>query len=249
MNISLRGYMCYIRPMATRLLAVITGDVAGSTAVRNRVLLNKALKEAFATVSKKGFGQVRPFEIYRGDSFQGVFEPAHALRAALAIRARLRQGEAPVPKAASKGAAKRPARGFVPLGSLPDARISIGIGTVSFRSAKVIESDGEAFRASGRELDALARAGGRLAITTPWEEVDKEFAAMAKLLDALVSNWSSASAQAMFLNLSQSRTQTQVSIKLGISQPAVHKRLANAGLDAVNAALQRYEDIMAQHVG
>lgn len=234
--------------MAKKLVAVITGDIAGSTAVRNRALLNKALKEAFAALAKKDFGLVRPFEIYRGDSFQGIVDPTQALRAALAVRARLRQWDAPGPKAAPKRASGQVSRN-IPLASLPDARVAIGIGTVAFRSAKVIESDGEAFRTSGRELDALTRVGGRLAIATPWNEVDKEFAAMAKLLDALVSNWSSASAQAMFLHIAQGSTQTEIAKKLGVSQPAVHKRLANAGLDAVHAALHRYAELMAQHIG
>lgn len=240
--------MSYIRPMAQRSVAVLTGDIVGSTSVESRAQLRKAMLEAFAALAKKGGGLVRPFEVYRGDSFQGVMDPVQALHAALLIRARLRQGFLPVRKSVSKGKWKGPARAASALASLPDARISIGIGTVSFRSAKVIESDGEAFRVSGRELDALARSGGRLAFSTPWEDVDKEFAATGKLLDALVGSWSAASAQAMFLHLSKGLNQVEISAKLGISQPAVHKRMAAAGLDAVSAALHRYADRIAQHL-
>jgi len=230
----------------TKLVAVITGDVAGSSAVKDRAFLNKALKVAFDAIkAEKEYGLVRPFEIYRGDSFQGVLHPAHALRAALTIRARLRQWKGPLAfslagRVTKSGKQQLP----IPLNLLPDARIAIGIGSVSYRSSKVIESDGQAFKLSGHALDGLGRSTNRLALLTPWEEVNAEFSVSLKLLDAVLNKWSSASAQAMFLLLDKGATQSELSDMLDISQPAVHKRLAAGDQLAVHAIVERYEHLI-----
>ena len=246
--ITLSGYNATFRTMTSRpkVVAVITGDVVGSSTVKDRAFLKKALKEAFdPTKAGKKFGMVRPFEIYRGDSFQGVLHPVHALRAALTIRARLRQWKGTVSfSVASRGAKTGKQQLPVALGLLPDARIAIGIGTLSYRSNKVIESDGAAFKLSGHALDGLGRSANRLALLTPWDEVNAEFNVSLKLLDAVLNKWSSASAQAMFLLLAKDVTQSELSDMLDISQPAVHKRLAAADQMAVQATLLRYEQLI-----
>lgn len=154
---------------------------------------------------------MRPFEICRGDSFQGVVDVNDALKAALAIRARIRQWEGGRP--VGRTVARRTIRARLPIlmNDLPDARIAIGVGTVSYRSGKVVESDGEAYRNSGRALDELGRNWGRLALSTPWEDVDAEFGTSMRLLDALVGKWSSASAQAMLLYITKGATQSELS--------------------------------------
>ena len=229
---------------------MITGDIVGSSAVKDRAFLNMAIKEAFDGIkAEKEYGMLRSFEIYRGDSFQGVLDPVHALRAALSIRARLRQWKGPASiTSVSRGkkTSKRPLS--IPLGLLPDARIAIGIGTVSYRSSKVMESDGEAFKLSGHALDGLGKSTGRLALLTPWEEVNMETGASMQLLDALVNKWSSASAQAMFHYMVKGSTQSELSEMLDISQPAVHKRLVAADQLAIHAALERYEQLIESNL-
>lgn len=230
----------------SKIVAVVTGDVVRSTAVKDRAKLTKVLKSALAAMDTGVFKVVRPFEIYRGDSFQGVVEVTDALKVALTIRARLRQWEGPVPfSTAGKDASTLRARMPIVLGMLPDARIAIGIGTASYRSGKVVESDGEAFRNSGLALDALGRSGGRLVLSTPWDAMNAEFGTSMQLLDALVGKWSSASAQAMFLYLTKGATQSHISQSLGISQPAVHKRLSGADHTVVQAMLDRYQEVVA----
>jgi len=228
-----------------KLIAVVTGDVVSSTRLEDRAFLNTALKEAFAAAARAEFGMMRSFELYRGDGFQGVIDPVHALKVALIIRARLRQWKGPVLFSAVR---KRPRSGKQPMpippGRSPDARISIGIGTVKHLATKVAESDGEAFVRSGHGLDALVRSTDRLAISSPWDEVNAELDVSMKLLDALVSKWSSGSAQAMFHYLGQETTQSKISDLLDISQPAVHKRLAAAEQVAVQAAIERYEQLV-----
>ncbi len=210
-----------------------------------RAKLTRVLKKTLATMDTDVFEVIRPFEIYRGDSFQGVVAPGEALAVALSLRARLRQWESvkPIGRTVAKRVTKAPTS--ILMNDLPDARIAIGIGTVSYRSGKVVESDGEAFRNSGLALDQLGVTGGRLVLSTPWDEVNAEFGTSMQLLDALVGKWSSASAQAMFLYLTKGATQSEISRSLGISQPAVHKRLSGADHTVVQAMLDRYEVVVA----
>ena len=236
-------------PKKQKQVAVITGDVVRSTVVKDRARLAKVMKQAMEAIDKSGFGVVRPFEIYRGDSFQGVVEVKDALKVALTIRARLRQWDGGI-RPVSASTAVRAARARLPIlmNDLPDARVAIGLGTVSYRSSKVVESDGEAYRNSGRALDELGRTWGRLALSTPWDEMNAEFGTSMRLLDALVAKWSSASAQAMFLYLTKGSTQSQLSALLKISQPAIHKRLSGADQSAVQAMIDRYEEVVAANL-
>jgi hypothetical protein len=119
---------------------VITGDIVDSTLVpiefRHIVIdiMNNVVVD-FKPLVKVDY------EIYRGDSFQVVVDDiTHALEVAIAIRSALRsitiEGQDTL-----------------------DARLSVGIGEISFLSDSILTSDGEAFRYSGREFDALGKKG------------------------------------------------------------------------------------------
>lgn len=218
------------------MVAVITGDIISSKKIGERGHLNDVLKDSFNIVDKVLHG-TGAFEIYRGDSFQGVIEePAKALLAAILIRARLRAWD------------YTDTNDTKPLQELPDARLSIGIGAVSYKADKIVESDGEAFQYSGQLLDSMKQAGMELAIRTPWDEVNDELGVVCKLLDAIINRWSSAMAEAACLYLQEDVTQLELSAKLKISQPAVHKRLASANIDAVEAALNRFHKLITRNL-
>lgn len=220
------------------MIAVITGDIVASTKIEERDQLNEVLKDSFRIVDDKVLKTAAgSFEIYRGDSFQGVIkDPAMALLVAILIRARLRAWDYTESNDAR------------PLQAIPDARVSIGIGTVSYKADKIIESDGQAFQYSGQLLDSMKHSGLELAIHTPWDEVNDELEVTCKLLDALINRWSSAMAEAVYLYLQEDVTQQKLSVKLKISQPAVHKRLASANIDAVEAALNRFQKLITKYV-
>ncbi|MBL6445647.1 hypothetical protein JMN32_04960 [Fulvivirga sp. 29W222] len=219
------------------MVAVVTGDIIASKKIEERAQLNEVLKSAFDIVDHKVLKRTGSFEIYRGDSFQGVIEdPSKALLVAILIRARLRAWN------------YAGANGTKPLHDLPDARLSVGIGTVSYKADKVVESDGEAFQYSGLLLDSMKQAGIELAIRTPWDDVNDELAVVCKLLDAIINRWSSAMAEAVCLYLQEEATQLELSTKLKISQPAVHKRLASANIDAVQAALNRFQKLIIRNL-
>jgi hypothetical protein len=230
------------------ILAVITGDVRASKKIGSRARLSVILKKAFTAINKKVLKSSGKFEIFRGDSFQGIIkDPARALKAAVLIRARLRQWEGPYSAAvtAKRGGRKRP---VVQMQFLPDARIGIGIGDISYRGKKIVESDGVAFHYSGTLLDDMKHSENALAIRTPWETVNEELAVTIKLADAIISKWSSASAETAFLYLSGHHTQQELSDLLGISQPAVHKRLSLANIEAIQVCLDRFELLIKKHI-
>lgn len=212
------------------LYAVMTGDIVGSSRIideeRQKLLddLQMSFKEASDHCSK---AIAAPFDIYRGDSFQGILsEPEYALRVSIMIRAALRH--------LFRTQLRRHAL---------DARIAIGIGAVDYLPReKVLEGDGEAFRRSGPVLDDM-KGNQQLRITTPWPEIDEEFVVSCGLLDAVIERWSAEQAGAV-LNQLQGKTQELIAQKLGISQPAVVQRLKAAGGWAVEALCNRYEHLI-----
>lgn len=218
------------------LYAVITGDIIGSSkfkAGQHDELLS-ALKLSFMTIEDIWPDVILAhFEIYRGDSFQGVLsKPEKALHVAVFIRASLRHY--------FQMKRRRDA---------VDARIVIGIGSIDSAShSRVAEGDGEAFRRSGPVLDKIeqkwrSRKQGRLLVQTPWPDVDAELDVECALLDALINRWSAEQAEAIIGQI-QGLTQEKAAEKSGISQPANTRRLIDAGGHAVRKLCHRYETVI-----
>jgi hypothetical protein len=221
--------------------AVLTGDLVGSSRPEpsEHTVVLSVLKSSFKIVGDALRDAVcRPFEIYRGDSFQGVLsDPSLGLRAAVLLRAALRcclgQGER--------------------VGPL-DARIAVGIGKIDFLPAeRGSEGNGEAYRRSGPALDSMKRPRRgvyglqkepRLLIRTPWHGVDAELEAECALLDAIAGKWSPEQAEAILGRL-QGLTQEDAANNLGISQSAIGQRLRAAGAWAVEEMLARYEHLVS----
>jgi hypothetical protein len=111
---------------------VITADIVHSSQIsaeKRKVLLD-TLKKVEKDLQK--FCEIH-IEVYRGDSFQVlVNEAGKVVLCAVLIRAMLK----------SKSW---------------DARMSIGIGDVSYLNEHVTQSDGEAFWLSGRNFDCIFR--------------------------------------------------------------------------------------------
>lgn len=207
--------------------AVLTGDVVASSKIKEeRPLLNEILKNAFQTVQKQRPNLIAaPFDIFRGDSFQGVLaEPEFALQSSLLIRALLRSRQ---PEQESHSW---------------DARIAIGIGTIEYLAERGSEGDGEAYRRSGPRLDTL-KGEHRLSIQTPWDALNEEMETEAALLDAIIAKWSPAQAETI-IKLLEDKVQKQIAKELGVSQAAVHYRAKGAGWFAVEKFLDRYKTVI-----
>jgi len=211
-------------------LAVLTGDVIASTDFVDRTALPHILREGFEGVARRFGLPVRAFEIYRGDSFQGVLAPEQALLAATIVRARLRSVRV---------------EGRRRSGAL-DARVAIGIGVVQHTVARVVESDGEAYRLSGRALDEMARPKETRRLRVEGPRVHPQVQITVQLLDAIVSAWSVPVAESAFLALTETdRTQADMAERQGVSQPAISQRLGAARFDTVLELLDLYARALA----
>jgi hypothetical protein len=221
--------------MKDQLFAVITGDVVNSSrfAGNERQKLIDALKFSFAKVDELiGKDAIAyPFEIFRGDSFQGVCSlPGEALTAALIIRAAIRKSFTTTIKNAV------------------DARIAVGIGAIShFPQNSGGEGDGPAFRNSGPQLDKMIKHARMLIIFTPWDEVNLELNVECALLDTLIARWSKEQAEAV-LEFFGDKTQDEIANHFQISQPAIKKRLDSAGAYEIDLLQQRFKNIISKNI-
>lgn len=216
------------------MIAVITADLLNSTKYSGE-LLNEVLdilKEEIEGIETKYKNS--KFELYRGDSLQGVIEPVSSFRSALRIKTavnKLRSQEAIDSNSYRIEA---------------DLRISIGIGAIEFERDSIMESNGEAFQFSGRTLDEMKKTGRKMILKTGIEEVNNEFDNVFLLFDTITDKWSSASAEVIYYLLKEMK-ETEIAETLGISQSAVNQRKKAAGWDAILGLIERYEQVMKQH--
>lgn len=227
--------------------AVITGDLVKSQRIKNTdiALVIGSLKETFNAINQTLLQGKGTFEIFRGDSFQGLIpQPELALLVSILIRAHLRTYEPSIGYsiAGHKFPKEKPI-----LGAYSDARISIGIGTVSYNAHKVVESRGEAFEKSGRSFDTMTKTNERLVITTPWENMNSELTVEFMLADAIISRWTATTAAAIYNHLLYNKSQKELAEQFSISQPGVHKRLMIYGnLNSIQVLLERYQELITK---
>lgn len=215
--------------------AVITGDVAGSSRFEGeeRQKLLAAMKQSFAEVTEICGSEAIafPFEIFRGDSFQGVFrQPQFALKAGIIIRANLRKSFRTT------------------LRDAVDARIAVGIGTISMLpDGRGGEGDGQAYRNSGPLLDKMLKDSRLLRIVTPWDVVNQELEVECALADTIVSRWSSLQAEVV-IEFWKGKTQEQMAGLLNISQPGIRKRIQATNIMAVDVFDKRFSGLLAHFI-
>ena len=214
--------------------AVITGDIVDSSQVNGseKNQLIDSLKESFQGIKKwqatSDDGSLPKFAIFRGDSFQGLLSnPADALRASIFIRSGMRKNQ-PTDKETNW-----------------DVRLAVGIGPVDHLPENISEGDGPAYRKSGPILDDL-KGDYKLAITTPWEQINGEFKTSCALLDAIIAKWTAQQAEIVWLLLQEKKAKT-IAEELDISQAAVHYRVKGAGWFAVEQCLERYKAIIKKN--
>lgn len=221
--------------------AVITGDLVKSRKINDADIekVINSLKGTFDEINRQLLNGKGTFEIFRGDSFQGLIpQPELAMLVAIIIRARLRTYE---PSFGS--ATHRTSKPIIYAYS--DARIAIGVGTIRYNAGRITESQGEAFQKSGNSFDALSKENERLAVMTPWENINTELTVSCKLADALISRWTASTAEAMYHHLLYGINQKELATKLAITQPGVHKRLVIYGnINNIQAFIDRYQELI-----
>ncbi len=231
------------------LQAVITGDLVNSSAM-NKQQRTKVISQLQLCLTKlqkqKRYSFEKPFEVYRGDSFQGILKsPEQALRISIILRTLIiKLNQQPI-RTKMKSVSKE--KQTVKLKGA-DARIAIGIGSVALKVRKVVESDGEAFNHSGKLLDAMKISGERIMVKCSDEKLNAALQTCFILLDFIMSKWTPQQCEAIYELLVNNYGQLQLSKKLKISQPSVHQRLKIAGWYPVEKLIKNYEDVFKEQI-
>lgn len=212
-------------------VAVITADLVGSSRLAEfasapspATVIQRAHSRVIARLGRSAGLPPDP-EIFRGDSCQILLpNPYSALRVGILLSCAIRTDEH-----------------LRELGVELDARMGISVAQPGRLVRPITHSTGPAFDLSGKALD-LAKAQKRwIVVSTPWPDVNDEFAVSCALLDHIHRSWTATQCEAILLALGgTSMTQADMARQLGVSQSAVSQRLGSAGLDAVADLLDRF---------
>jgi len=208
-------------------IAVITADFVASS--RLSTAERKCIFDVLEQESKDI--AVSDFDIYRGDSFQGViYDVDNALVKALRLKTAV--NKLSFDQQSSSNAKK----------IIADFRIAIGVGSFTFKGSSIGTSDGTAFQYSGKQLDGMKATDRNIALITADQNSNDEFEVSLRFLDLIMNKWSTASAEVVYYLL-QGYKEVAIAKTLGISQAAVNFRKKVAGWDAIVLLLKRYQQI------
>ncbi|HSP40635.1 MAG TPA: hypothetical protein VLN46_04315 [Gillisia sp.] len=216
--------------------AVLTADLIDSSLYEDEVLKKvlDTLSSEFELIIKQHTKKEVRFNIYRGDSFQGIVQdPANALLISLQIKAainRIHLKKTKKNKTYSK---------------IADFKIAIGIGTIDLERKAIAESNGQAFQFSGRSLDEMKAENRKTRLKTPEQEVDDEFNTSFYLLDTITDKWSTASAEVVYYLLKGFK-EREIALELNITQSAVNQRKKASGWEAIANLLERYQHVITK---
>lgn len=205
---------------------VITGDLVNSTNIASEWRQN--VVDAL-NASVTDFVSLTPvrMEMYRGDSFQIIADkPEYALAVAVALRAKLR---ASTPKNQN----------------IWDARLSIGIGNISFESDSIVTSDGEAFRLSGRSFDSIGKK--RLIVSTPWAEFNNAIELVTRFADDIISSWTVKQAMIVGHSLLCPKKQKDMAEDLGMTKQNFNHHWTSAKAQLILDYIEYFKTLMLKH--
>ncbi|MEO6832417.1 MAG: SatD family protein [Chitinophagaceae bacterium] len=195
-----------------QILAVLTADI-----VRSRRIPQKALEVRMTQVSEEISKSLKCrkniFEFYRGDSFQALIPADDSLKVALLWRAALM---------ATVGKYKW------------DVRIAIGIGSIDHQGKTLAASGGTAFQHSGALLDNMKHSDvQRIGFSTDDEQLDLCLNTECQLAEGLISRWTNIGAETLYHLMLFNDKQDALAARIGVTQPAIHKRLQTANWPAI----------------
>lgn len=204
--------------------AVITGDIISSTSIPFEE--RKKLLEIFDKIVNdlQSLCELK-CEIFRGDSFQILVEKAElALEVAVLIRAGLKMNTPENSKI------------------IWDARVAIGVGEIEFIDDKVITSDGEAFKYSGRAFDELIKTN--LTIKTRWDNINEELKLSTLFADDIISNWTEIQAFVVYKSLLLNKSQKEIAYEQNKSAQNISKISVNAKEKLIRQYINRYYNLI-----
>lgn len=205
---------------------VITGDIIGSSRLTNndRKNLRSGINKIYKQLQSDFPDSLPlPIDVFRGDSWQFIVtNSTESLRIAICFRLLIKSGL------------------YIPG---IDTRISAATGKISFISKnRVSESDGEAFRISGKNLEKL---GGReyLNIYVPNGSLQKALDIITSLTNYIITRYTPKQSLAVYGTLT-GRPQEEIAKlwKPRISQQMVSRHLKSAGWHVIRDVVVFYEN-------
>lgn len=208
-----------------KIQAVITGDIINFTKLSgaNR----KKLIEDTGKLLKTWIKAQENAEIFRGDSYQVLFED---IQAAITKSIQL--------ICWFKKHSDEAANIYL------STRISIGIGKVAYLGKNVLNSDGEAFHLSGRNFDTM-KAEEFLTIHTNDELKNEGIKIILNFVNKYIEKWTKGQSEVIFLLL-EGKTQQEIALILNLSQPSVNSRLKSAGWKEFEPSIKYIADLVQQ---
>ncbi len=199
------------------MIAILTGDIINSRKDKQGIWRDK-LKNILSIYGK----EPENWEIFRGDSFQLEISLLESLKAALSIKASIKQIKD------------------------IDVRIAIGIGEKDYESNRITQSTGAAFINSGVCFDNLKKYS--LLIKSPNSEFDEEMNLYLILALLVMDNWLPVTAQVVKESiLHQEMNQIVLAKMLGKSQSTISEALKRAGYDEIMKMEKRYRKLVNQY--
>ncbi len=196
--------------------AVLTGDIVNSRDEKVSIWMPQ-LK---STLNHYG-SNPKEWEIYRGDSFQLMLPALDAYRAALHIKATLKEYK-----------------------NL-DVRVSIGIGNMDHHAKRITESNGTAFLHSGEGFENLKKK--TLSITSSSIVGLEPLQIMIDLAMLTADNWTPSVAQLVKAYLrNPEKQQKEIAQILNKSQSTVSETLSRSGYEEIMAINPYYERLIEQ---
>ncbi|NER10998.1 hypothetical protein SAMN06265375_10218 [Muriicola jejuensis] len=194
------------------MIAVLTGDIVNSGLYPGEKWM-PVLREVLGRLG----AQPEEWDIYRGDEFQVKTPLDKALETALLLKSSLAS--------------------FRNL----DVRLAIGLGDETFSGQKITESNGSAYRNSGRLFSELKSGRQSLALRSKWEEKDEVINLMLRLALSFMDEWTPVSAETVAWTLLHPHSsQEEMATHFGIRQSAVSQRQKRARTDLVFELLDFY---------
>jgi len=207
--------------------AIVAGELAPDARISDELFskIPDLIRASFQAVNRMvGKDSKLVYEIIRMDEYLALSEsPYHAMRSVVMLFSAFRF------------------LSYKELGERLDLKMCMGIGPVEFAQEHLRESDGTAFRTASEGIAKMKR-NQRLQVLSTHKDLNGEFELSCSFMDILIHSWSDEQAEAMFLNLT-GKNQMEISQVLGISQPAVNRRLKAAHADTIHKFIKRFEHL------
>lgn len=213
------------------MIAVVKGDIIASRKVVDQEKWLLPLKDLLGSWGESP----KNWELVWGDFFQIEFpHPEEALQKIFEIKALVKKIE--------------PLDNRKRISTI-DVRMAVGIGTKSYTSQRISESNGSAFVYAGEKFDMLKRENVTMGLKSEWQDFDNEMNLYLKLAGTFMDKWSVSSAELVEIVLKNPTiTQEEIGGMLGIKQSGVSGRWSRANVDELLAVEKMYREKIKTHL-